>query len=545
MADLIPMLAAVAGQSGGDQGNAWDLDFASFQGILYSPNINTLIGSAANTGLTFKPDGTKMYVTGINSDAVSQFNLSTAYQPSTASFVTNFSVAGQTNQPRDVQFKPDGTKMYVLETGSDSIYQYSLSTAWDVSTASYDSVSYSVNAQEGAPVGLEWKPDGTKFYIIGTSGDDVNEYDLSVAWDLSTVTFVQNFSVFAQTGTNPSSVRFKTDGTKMFVASNTNDEVYEYSLSTAWNISTASYTSVSYGVVDSFGLASLQNITFNDTGTGMFWLATLSTNSRICGAELSVAWDLSTVNLYSRYIAAEETAPRSVTFKSDGTEMYVLGTTGDDVNQYAVSTAWSVQSASYTQVFLVSGQTGTTPVKVQFKDDGTKMYVLSNTNDAIYQYSLSTAWDISTATYDSVSFSVTSQEASPEGMFIGDSGTKLYVVGTTNDTVYQYTLSSAWDLSTASYASKSFSVTSRENTPNAVFIGNNGTAMYIIGTQNDRVDQYTLSTAWDVSTASYASKTFSISSYEATPRAVWFKGDGTRFYVTGDSNDIVWEFTIS
>jgi 6-phosphogluconolactonase (cycloisomerase 2 family) len=546
MADLIPMLAAVAGQSGGDQGNAWDLDFASFQGILYSAGLTSLVGAGGSRGLTFKPDGTKMYITGVNADAVREFDLSTAYQPSTASVVNTFSVAGQASQPQDVQFKPDGTKMYVIDAVSDNIYQYSLSTAWDVSTATYDSVSYNVIAEEVTATGLEWKPDGTKFYIIGETGDEVNEYDLSVAWDLSTVTFVQNFSVSAEAGATPSKVRFKPDGTKMYVSSRTaNNSVYEYDLSTAWNISTASYNSVSYNINTVTGGTQPSGMAFNDTGTALFLICEITANQRIFGFPLESAWDLSTANSRYRFVGAEETGPRSVTFKSDGTEMYVLGTTGDDVNQYSVSTAWSLQSVSYTQAFVVSGQTGALPVKVQFKDDGTKMYVLSNTNDAIYQYSLSTAWDVSTATYDSVSFSVNSQEATPEGMFFGDSGTKLYVVGTTNDTVYQYTLSSAWDLSTASYASKSFSVTSRENTPNAVFIGNNGTAMYIIGTQNDRVDQYTLSTAWDVSTASYASKTFSISSYEATPRAVWFKGDGTSFYVTGETNDIVWEFTIS
>jgi len=543
--DIIQAAAGVGGAPP-PPSNAWDLDFASFQGILYSIVLaggSGLIGSGGSRGLTFKPDGTKMYITGVISQAVREFDLSTAYQPSTASVVNNFSLAGTASVPFDVQFKPDGTKMYIIDNSPDNILQYSLSTAWDISTATYDSVSYNVTAQENSPTGLEWKPDGTKFYVIGTGGDDVNEYDLSVAWDLSTVTFVQNFSVSAQAGGSPNKVRFKPDGTKMYV--NGGNSVYEYDLSTAWNISTASYNSVSYNINTVTGSDSPSGMAFNDTGTALILICDITANQRIFCFVLESAWDLSTTNSYYRNVLAQEATPRSVTFKPDGTEMYVLGTSGDDVNQYSVSTAWSVQSASFVRVFLVSGQTGATPVKVQFKDDGTKMYVLSFTNDAIYQYSLSTAWDVSTATYDSVSFSVNSQEATPEGMFFGDSGTKLYVVGTTNDTVYQYTLSSAWDLSTASYASKSFSVTSRENTPNAVFIGNNGKAMYIIGTQNDRVDQYTLSTAWDVSTASYASKTFSISSYEATPRAVWFKGDGTSFYVTGETNDIVWEFTIS
>lgn len=32
-------------------------------------------------------------------------------------------------------------------------------------------------------------------YIIGQSGDDVNEYNLSTAWDVNTASYLQNFSV--------------------------------------------------------------------------------------------------------------------------------------------------------------------------------------------------------------------------------------------------------------------------------------------------------------------------------------------------------------
>jgi hypothetical protein len=256
---------------------------------------------------------------------------------------------------------------------------------------------------------------------------------------------------------------------------------------------------------------------------------------------------LSTANSYYFNAENQETGLRSVTFKPDGTEMYVLGVTGDDVNQYSVSTAWSVQSASYVRVFLVSGQTGTTPAKVQFKDDGTKMYVLSNTNDAIYQYSLSTAWDISSATYDSVSFSVTSQANNPQGMFFGDSGTKLYIANdaTGSDFIYQYDLSSAWDLSTASYSSKSFNVASQESQSQGVYVGDGGTKMYVIGVASDTVYQYDLSTPWDVSTASYSNKNFNASSFGLQGRAVWFKDDGTAFYIADDTNRYIWQFTIS
>jgi DNA-binding beta-propeller fold protein YncE len=520
--------------------SAWDVSTASFTKVS-SPTLSTWYGEATPNGMYIKPDGTQLYVIGTATDTVWQQTMPTAWD--VANMVPGFYVGSQEGTPQGLTFKDDGTKMYIVGNTNDTVYQYSLATAWDVLTASYDSVSFSVATQETDPRGITFKTDGTKMYIVGTQGTDVNEYDLGTAWNVSTASYVQNFSVSAQTGAAPEKVEFKSDGTKMFVVSDTNDTIYEYALSSAWNISTASYSSISYAVGSITGEGNPNGLAFADSGTKMYIVG--EALDRVQGFPLSTAWDLSTANSYYRSVAAQETAPQSVTFKPDGTEMYVLGPSGDDVNQYSVSTAWSVQSASFVRLFLVSGQTGTTPTKVQFKDDGTKMYVLSNTNDAIYQYSLSTAWDISSASYDSVSFSVTSQETEPRGIFIGDSGTKLYVVGDTSDTVFQYTLSSAWDLSTASYASKSFNVSSQENQPRAVFIGDSGSKMYIVGQSNNTIYQYTLSTPWDVSTASYASKSFSVASYETFSAAVWFKDDGTRFYVTGSSNDIVWEFTIS
>ena len=35
----------------------------------------------------------------------------------------------------------DGTKMYIVGSSGDSVESWTLSTAWDISTGSYDSVS--------------------------------------------------------------------------------------------------------------------------------------------------------------------------------------------------------------------------------------------------------------------------------------------------------------------------------------------------------------------------------------------------------------------
>jgi hypothetical protein len=63
---------------------------------------------------------------------------------------------------------------------------------------------------------------------------------------------------------------------------------------------------------------------------------------------------------------------------------------------------------------------------------------LGSINDTVYQYTLSTGFDLSTASYDSVSFSVNSQDTSPYGMAFSTDGAKMYILGGSNKTVYQY-----------------------------------------------------------------------------------------------------------
>ena len=111
----------------------------------------------------------------IRDRSIAQYSLSTAYDVSTASYdgaAVEFSVAGQEISPQSMTFNGDGTKMYVIGTIGDSIIQYSLSTAYDVSTASYDgdAEEFSVTGQETSPQSMTFNGDGTKMYITNNSG---------------------------------------------------------------------------------------------------------------------------------------------------------------------------------------------------------------------------------------------------------------------------------------------------------------------------------------------------------------------------------------
>ena len=220
-----------------------------------------------------------------------------------------------------------------------------------------------------------------------------------------------------------------------------------------------------------------------------------------------------TSRLSNEYNGSQDSNPTDICFKTDGTKMYMVGQTSSKVFQYTLSSAWNLSTASYSDISFSVNNQCSNPSGIFFKPDGTKMYVVDDFTQKVYQYILSTAWDISTASYDSKFISVGAQDSDPMGLFFKPDGTKMYVAGDNNNKVFQYTVGTPWDVTTASYASKN--VTSEDNTPRGLFFKSDGTKLYIIGDSTDRIYQYTVGTPWDVSTAVYNSVSLNIGGQQA------------------------------
>ena len=98
-----------------------------------------------------------------------------------------------------------------------------------------------VSSQEANVRGVVFNPDGTKMYIIGLSRA-IYEYSLGTAYDLSTVSYSGDLEKLSFTSTsNPSSFTFNNDGTKLYISDSRFGNIHEYSLSTAYDVSTATY----------------------------------------------------------------------------------------------------------------------------------------------------------------------------------------------------------------------------------------------------------------------------------------------------------------
>ena len=493
------------------------------------------------TGVVFNNDGTAMYIIGYT-DNVYQYTLSTAFDTDTATYANkSFNLTSQVGYATGMSFNNDGTRMFILGDSADKIWQYTLSTAFDVSTSSYDNKSFSVATQETSPNGLTFNNDGTKMYIVGDWANSVHQYSLSTAFDISTASYDSvSFSVNSQ-DTSPTDVAFSSDGTRMFVVGFTNKKIYQYVLTTAFDVSTASY---SQKTVPAPSLeTSPQGMAFNNDGTKMYLVG--FTDDAVYQWTMGGAFSLKTVEYSgdSFSVASQDTSPQGLVFNNDGTKMYIIGMSNDKIFQYSLSTAFDVSTASYANksFSVVSQDNG--PRSLAFNTDGSKMYIIGTGNDTVFQYSLSTAFDVSTASYASKSFSVTSQETTPLGLTFNNDGTKMYVIGF-SASAYQYTLSTAFDVSTASYASKSFSVNSQEQYPFEINFNKDGTKMYIVGSNTSSAYQYTLSTAFDLSTASYDYVSLSTAGQDGNPDGITFNTDGTKMYIVGNNNDKVFQYDI-
>jgi sugar lactone lactonase YvrE len=426
--------------------------------------------------------------------------------------------------------------MFIVGYANDSVYEYTLSTGFDVSTSSFVD-SFSVASQETFPTGIAFNTDGSKMFVAGYNGSDVNEYSVgstviptgyhpvhttasidSTYWtDINSMTADQaagNGNVYYAISTDDRTtwtVIDNTDGERDIVRNNAGTWQYNSNgtyASETWangttNTELATLAEAMEGAVGGYGLAnaSYDSVSFNSSG--------------------------------------QTSLPIGLVFNNDGTKMFIADYSGQDINEYTLSSAFDITTASFVDSFNVSSQE-TQPLGMAFNTDGTKMFVVGLTGDDVNEYTLSTGFDVSTASFVD-SFSVSAQDTQPAGVKFNTDGTKMFVVGYTNDAVYEYNLSTGFDVSSASFVD-SFSVSAQAVLPIDLAFNPDGTSMFIVDYTGQDVNEYSLSTAFDISSASFVSN-FSVSSQDTQPRSVAFNENGSKMFLLGSTNYSVYQYS--
>jgi hypothetical protein len=247
--------------------------------------------------------------------------------------------------------------------------------------------------------------------------------------------------------------------------------------------------------------------------------------------------------------------PQDLYIKPDGTRLFVVGGTGPKVFVFDMSVAWDISTLVYKTAFDVRAQ-DSTPTGVFIGDDGAYLYIVGtddpeNPNDGrtVYRYVMVTPWDVDSIVASPSSFDVSPQIQSPSSLAFNSAGSTMYVVGSSDARVFQYTLSNPWDITSAVFDS-SLDVSDQiagpaENFPTGIAVGvvNGDVHIYLAGSINNQIADYNLTSSGDLDDAVFV-ETVSIAQQESVISGVFFRPNGNNLYIVGSEKDSIVEYSL-
>ena len=566
----------------------WDFADASWGGGTHGGvNFGAVPANSNRPGIAFKSDGTKMYRS--FGSLVYEYSLGTAWKQSTATFTQSKTLSGTAGTLYGMAFKSDGTKLYVLASPPSSdpyLEEYSLGSAWDVSTAGTRAAYLDLSAQITKAADLVFKPDGTLFWVTDdkdstVSNSEIFEYTLGSAWETISTASAGNSVTMGACCMD--GITANVAGTRMYVLSSTGSNRYlaQHTLTSGWDLSTVNTSSsgTTYSMNQDNSITTYSGLGMKTDDTVVF-TATSKNNSlesKYNGGgwslKMTSASDITTMSFdspSSKYIAplpsmsgndVELTGPF---FKGDGSKMYLGSQSGDGFSytggylyEFNLGTAWDSSTASSLVTTKDLTAQGAYMKSLFFRSDGLKLFTLASSASGggtrgVFEYDLSGAWDASTATYNSNTKDLSSEFYYIYGFWFKPDGTKMYVSGATvsgaNDTrLSEYDLSSAWDVSTASL-NQTVDTSDSSHKVNAGYISFKPTGKIMYRMNFADISQFNLTTAWDISTiSSTASTSYLLETPYEYERGFYIRPSGKSFYVSarGAGNDgdrAVWQY---
>lgn len=435
------------------------------------------------------------------------------------------------NEWQDIVLDPTGTKLYLLGSVTDKVYQYSLSVANDLSTISYDSISLDVTAVSR---GLEISPDGHKLYTIGATSPE-QKY-LSTPWNVST----SGDSVTITDISDGNAFRVSPDGSVIFILNNLDKliEQHDLGIKTDGNVIAKE--------VETSSLTITEAVTFEDNSTQTQGSNPENFNRFPSTSILSDELDPTTVDIHVENVGQMQ-------WKPDGTKLFVIDRVNSVLYQFSITATTGIPfdmstfDSATVQTFE-PGEVAAGKLSGFFiSTDGLKLYLIDDdTTESIIEYTLSSEWDIETdptATGKTLEFSVLDR---PQSVIFHPLGTKFFITDLLAATVTQFDMTINWDISTAPVGgTKSVSVASKETVPLALAFSPDGNSFFTGGNTEMDVFRFDIPTAWDLEDAQFVD--FLNSSGEAVDglHDVFLSPKGDKIYITaGMPTNKIFEYSL-
>jgi len=279
----------------------------------------------------------------------------------TVTFVESHELTGSGGTPRYFDFNEDGTRLIIVEGATDFIEQYTLSTGYDLTTLSYAGNGQRFNSNsggtgDGQPRGIEFNGDGTKMFVVGNAADEINQYSLSTGFNVKTASFAQKIDITNTVGTGPHGMEFSGDGTKIFL-NNRGQSVLEFHID-AFDIKPLGSVVRTIDISDHL-TKSLRGMEFGDDGNKFYVIEADCASAcfdvaKVHEFTLGIAYDVDSFSYEGEFDVLEwEQDAQGLGFSPDGTSMYVLGTnrgdgnhrwngTGEFIREFELSCPWQL-----------------------------------------------------------------------------------------------------------------------------------------------------------------------------------------------------------
>lgn len=251
---------------------ALTVDGISYDSKSFTPSETTVAEAVVSQ------DGLTLFVLSLSSDTIRQYTLSTAFDISTASDTgKTFSTLAFNTNVTGLYLSPNGMNIYVYNYTNSRLHQINLSSANDLTGASSPGYVFISSTVMFSPRrGLWFSHDG--FYVFLASyysgGTHVVRLSLSSAWDVSTVNvstvYADNpYRVYFVSNGYATGLMFTNNGATMLLAYDGSDLVKEYALSTPYDPASAIDTGLSYDLATVCG-TSLKGVSLNDPGGKLY-----------------------------------------------------------------------------------------------------------------------------------------------------------------------------------------------------------------------------------------------------------------------------------
>lgn len=256
------------------------------------------------------------------------------------------------------------------------MYGASSSVTITTDEAYSSSKSVDVSGTSGSPVGVAFKDDGSRMYLSDTDGY-IDEWELSTPWDVSSAAY-KDASFPPSSPTEPRGLAFRGDGEKLVIGGDSGG-IYAYDLSTGWSITSAGNEQV----LDT-ALSRTSGVDVKSDGSKLY--VTDSNQSDLYSYELSTPWDITTAGNRTSYTFSGTRYPAEIIFTNSGESLYMTEDDGARVlYEYKLSTPWDI--STITEVDSIWPQGGPSEVTgIWVRSDDARMYVTHETNGEVYQY---------------------------------------------------------------------------------------------------------------------------------------------------------------